>query len=456
VEQLPDRARNRAGTSGQSLWHDTLEADDHGEPRAALGGDLDVDIAIVGAGFTGLWTAYYLKGLDPTLRVVVLERETAGFGASGRNGGWCVGDQAAPLPVLDRAGGTGAARRMVRAVQACVDEIGAIAVAEAIDCGFAKGGALYLASTPEQLRRLEKRVRVHENHGLGDTYELWGTEATEQVISARGVIGSLYTRHAAAVHPARLARGVARAAERRGLSLYEHTTVTAIQPGRVRTDHGTVRAEVIVRATEAYTRTLAGARRATLPLGNFMVATEPIDNDTWEQIGLSGRELFEDSRNMLGYGQRTADGRIAWGGLAAQYRWGSRIPKTPTQSARIARRLRERLEELFPALAGIGVSHQWSGVLGVARDLRPSVGLDRSTGHAWAGGYFGSGVAISNLAGRTLAHLITGRTTDLTALPWVGHRSRPWEPEPLRWLAVHTATTAAHAQDRLDRRHERP
>lgn len=183
-----------------------------------------------------------------------------------------------------------------------------------------------------------------------------------------------------------------------------------------------------------------------------MIATEPIDAATWETIGLAGRELFEDARILVGYGQRTADGRIAWGGLAGHYRWESRIPWSPMHRDRLAKRLRDRLVEMFPALAGIGVTHHWGGVLGVARDLRPSVGLDRSTGLAWAGGYFGSGVALANLAGRTLADLVTGRATDETRLPWVGHHQRSWEPEPLRWLGVHTSTTTARLTDTLDRR----
>ena len=234
--------------------------------------------------------------------------------------------------------------------------------------------------------------------------------------------------------------------------MFENTAVTAIEPHRVRTAHGTVRADVVVRATEAYTRTLAGERRTVLPLANYVIATDPIDRSTWEQIGLARRELFEDGWTMVGYGQRTADDRIVWGGHSAPYRWASRIPPTPMQSERVARRLRDRLVEMFPVLAGIAVSHHWSGVLGVARDLRPSVGIDRSSGLAWAGGYFGSGVAIANLAGRTLADLITRRETDLTTLAWVNHASRRWEPEPMRWAGVHSATTAAHITDRLDQR----
>jgi glycine/D-amino acid oxidase-like deaminating enzyme len=445
-----------SGAPGLSLWHDTLEPGDDGSPRDPLGGDRDADVAIVGAGFTGLWTAYYLGRADPTLRIVVLERATAGDGASGRNGGWCVGDQGATLPALERSGGSGGAARMVHAVQGAVDEVGAVVEAEAIDCGFAKGGAVYLASTPTELGRWRKKARVYSEHGLADAYEVWDAATTEQVVRARGIVGSLHTDHAAAVHPARLARGVARAAERGGVSIYERTAVEAIEQGRVRTARGTVRAEVTVRATEAYTPSLEGEHRTILPFGNHMIATDPIDDGTWAEIGLAGRELFEDGRNMLGYGQRTADGRIAWGGLSAWYWWGSRLPSGPMQSEQAERRLRDRLVELFPALSGIGLSHHWGGILGVPRDLRPSVGLDRSSGRAWAGGYFGAGVAIANLAGRTLADLITGRDTDLTTLPWVDHRSRRWEPEPLRWLGVHAATTAAHAADRFDGRHRRP
>jgi glycine/D-amino acid oxidase-like deaminating enzyme len=441
----------RRGTA-LSMWHDTLEPGDDGAPRPSLPGDTEVDVAIVGAGFTGLWTAYYLRRADPHLRVVVLERETAGFGASGRNGGWCVGDQAAAPGVLERAGGEGAAARMIRAVQACVDEVGTVCAAEEIDCGFAKGGALYLASDPAHLRRLAAQQRRYEKYGLDGTYELWDAARTREVVRAEGTIGALWTPHAAAVHPARLARGVARAAERHGAVVHERTPVRAISPHLVGTDHGTVRAEVVVRATEAYTRTLAGHRRTMLPLGNQVIATEPIDAATWDAIGLGGRELFEDARLMVGYGQRTADGRLAWGGLAGTYRWASRIPASPRHSKDLDRRLHGRLVEMFPALAGIGISHRWSGVLGVPRDLRPGVGLDRSTGLAWGGGYFGSGVAISNLAGRTLADLVTGRSTDETALPWVDHSSRPWEPEPLRWLGVHASTTAARLTDFVQRR----
>jgi glycine/D-amino acid oxidase-like deaminating enzyme len=435
-----------------SYWHDSLAPGDSDVLRPPLGGDRDADVAIVGAGFTGLWSAYYLLRADPSLRVVVLERETAGFGASGRNGGWCVADQAAPLASLERAGGPGGAAAMVHELHRTVDEVGEVVEREGIDCGYAKGGALLFAASEPQLARLRKRLADHRRHGLDDTYSLLTANDVDRIVHAAGVKGGLFTEHAAALHPARLARGLATAVERLGGVVHEGTAVRAIEPGRAVTDHGTVRAEVVVRATEAYTPSLEGHERTLLPIGNFMIATEPIDDATWAAIGLARRELFEDTQTLLGYGQRTADGRIAWGGLSAPTWWRSRVPPSPMASPHVAERLRRLLVRRFPDLRDIGITHHWGGVLAVPRDLRPGVGLDPATGLAWAGGYFGQGVAASNAAGRTLRDLVTGADSDLLRLPWVGHRSRPWEPEPLRWLAVHTVTTLARVHDRVDAR----
>jgi glycine/D-amino acid oxidase-like deaminating enzyme len=434
-----------------SYWHDSLVPGDDLTPRRALPGDTEVDVAIVGAGFTGLWTAYYLLRTDPHLRVAVLERDTAGFGASGRNGGWCVGDQAAPLPMLEKSVGRDAAVAMVRAMHNAVDEVGAVAAAEGIDCQYAKAGAVYLTSNPGQLRRMAARQAGYAKYGFGDDYRMLSPRETTAIVNAAGSYGSLFTPHAAALHPPRLSRGLATTVERLGGAVYEGTSVQAIEAGRARTDRGVVKAEVVVRATEAYTSTLEGHERTLLPLGNYMIATEPIDDATWAEIGVANREVFEDSAALLGYGQRTADGRIAWGGMAAPYWWRSRIPPSPMAAKRTAAALRALLVTRFPALRDIGVTHHWGGVLGVPRDFRPSVGLDRGTGLGWAGGYVGSGVAASNAAGRTLADLITKTDSEFVRLPWVDHRSREWEPEPLRWLGVHAVASLARFRDLADR-----
>ena len=432
-----------------SFWHDSLEPGDRLEPRPALPGDRQADVAIVGAGFAGLWTAYYLLQADPSLRVVVIEAETAGFGASGRNGGWAVPETGAPLDVLEREGGAGTAAAMMREMFRAVDEIGEVSRREHIDCGYAKGGALWLASDTAQLRRQQRRLAMLERHGLGDAYELLGPAQTTARVNATGVHGSLWSPQAAAVHPARLARGLACAVERRGGVIHEKTPALRLDARKVTTPHGVLSADVVVRATEAYTASIKGRERAIAAIGNFVIATEPIGDDLWGEIGLSRRELFEDTPIFLAYGQRTADGRIVWGGCGAPYWFGSRPPPSPMRSPVIAERLRARLVARFPMLRDVAITHHWGGVMGMSRDQRSSVGYDPATGHAWAGGFGGAGVAPTNTAGRTLADLITGADTDLARRPWVNHRSPLWEPEPLRWVGV---TTMMARLRRLERR----
>ena len=187
-----------------------------------------------------------------------------------------------------------------------------------------------------------------------------------------------------------------------------------------------------------------------------MLATEPLPTAVWEQIGLSRRETFNDLRHLIIYGQRTADGRFAFGGRGAPYHFASTIRPVYDRETAVFFALRRILDELFPHLDGAKVTHTWGGPLGIARDWCASVGLDRATGLAWAGGYVGDGVTTTNLAGRTLADLITGQVSDLTRLPWVGHRSPRWEPEPLRWLGVTTALRLMSSADAEELRTGRP
>jgi glycine/D-amino acid oxidase-like deaminating enzyme len=438
-----------------SLWHDT--ADDDWVPRASLPGDVDVDVAIVGAGFTGLWTAYYLAGRDPTLRIAVLEKEVAGFGASGRNGGWSSALFPASMGWLARRHGRDAAVAQHRAMQAAVDEVGRVVAAEGIDCSWHKGGTVSLARSPVQMQRARDEVADAQEWGFGpeDLRLLDAREAGER-LAATSVLGGTYTPHCAVIHPARLVRGLARAVEARGVPVYEGTRVTDIAPGVVRTSRGTVRAEIVVRALEGYTPTLPRHRRDLAPVYSLMLATEPLSEDFWARTGLADRETWHDLRHLVIYGQRTADGRLAFGGRGAPYHYGSRIRPQSDQEPSVFAGLRQILDELFPHLDGAAVTHTWGGPLGIARDWCASVGLDRASGLAWAGGYVGDGVTTTNLAGRTLADLITGDETDLTALPWVGHTSRRWEPEPFRWLGVTAALRLMSAADAEELRTGRP
>ena len=424
------------------------------DPRPPLAGDPQVDVAIVGGGYTGLWAAYYLLRLDPTLRVLVIEKEIVGFGASGRNGGWCIGDLAAGPDRQERVAGNDAARRLLREVFDSVDEVGRVGKREGIDCHFDKGGTIRLARTTAQLERQRSEVSHHQSaFGLtDDDLRMLDAGQARAHLNATDVVGGMFFAHTAALDPARLVRGLGEAVERLGATIAEQTTATAIEPGRVVTDLGTVQAEVVVRATEGYTPTLDGHGRTLSPLYSLMIATEPLGDDVWAEIGLSERQTFADDRHMVIYGQRTADGRIAFGGRGAPYGFGPRIDPAIEQRSRIHDRIVASLVDLLPVLGGAAITHRWGGVLGVPRDWYPSVGLDRSTGMAWAGGYVGEGVSPANLAGRTLADLITGTDSPRVDLPWVGHQSRKWEPEPIRWLAINAALQVMGQADRSESR----
>jgi glycine/D-amino acid oxidase-like deaminating enzyme len=438
-----------------SLWHHT--AGGSFAPRPPLPGHIDVDVAIVGAGYTGLWTAYYLHALDPSLRIAIVEREIAGFGASGRNGGWCSALFPPSSKGIARRHGPEAAVAMRHAMHEAVVEVGRVADAEGIDIHYARGGTISLARNAAQIARAREEVEDERRlTGPVEGLELLSKEEAEGLARAAGVLGGKYTPHCAAIHPLRLVRGLASCVEARGVSIFERTAASEIQPGAVVTEHGTVKAEIVVRATEGYTPSLRGQRRKVIPLYSLMIATEPLSAAAWDEIGLRRRETFADLRHLRIYGQRTADDRIAFGGRGAPYHFASRTRPSFDRDPRVHSALREVLVDLFPVVGDYEVTHEWGGALGIPRDWHASVGLDRERKLAWAGGYVGDGVATTNLAGRTLAQLITSQESDLTRLPWVGHTSRRWEPEPLRWLGVNGGRLLMTSSDRSEERTGKP
>jgi glycine/D-amino acid oxidase-like deaminating enzyme len=442
--------------SPRSLWQSALPSPV--TPRPPLPGPREADVAIVGAGYTGLWTAYYLKKADPALRVVVLEAEYAGFGASGRNGGWCSALFPSSLrKVAKVAGSADGAIALQRALNATVDEVGAVVAAEGIDCHYAKGGTLVLARSQVQLERAREEVAEFREFGFGEEdLRLLSAEEARAELHATEVLGGTYTPHCAAIQPARLVRGLAEAVERMGVEIYEQTPVTSVWNGLARTPHGDVTAETVVRATEGYTTTIAGFKRALAPVYSLMLATEPLSEEQWAQIGLTRRQTFSDGRHLIIYGQRTADGRLAFGGRGAPYHYGSSIKPGYDGDPRVHAELKRVLDELFPVLREVRVEHTWGGALGVPRDWFASVGYDRAAKLAYAGGYVGDGVGAANLAGRTLADLIGGRRTELTALPWVGHRSPNWEIEPFRWIGANLGLRVMDGADAEEARTGRP
>ncbi len=420
--------------------------------RPALAGDTSVDVAVVGGGLTGLWTAYYLKSAQPDLRIAILEKEFAGFGASGRNGGWLSAEPPGELRRYAETDDVASAVRLQKEMFAAVDEVLRVLEVERIDAHVQKDGLLHVATTPSQQARLVKRMPRMRRYGWGEQdLTLLSASDLSRRVKVAGAVGAAYSPHCARIQPALLVRGLAQVVERMGVAIYEGTEVTQVQPSLAITTHGRVRADFVIRALEGFTAGLEGLKRAWLPMNSSMIVTEPLPSSAWDEIGWQGAELVGDEAHGFAYCQRTSDGRIALGGRAVPYRYGSRWDNRGETMSTTFDQLRVQLARLFPATRSVGIEHAWAGVLGVPRDWCASVGLDRATGLGWAGGYVGHGVTSTNLAGRTLTDLVLQRETDLVTLPWVGRKVRKWEVEPVRWLAVRSLYLAYHAADRRER-----
>ena len=442
-----------AGPDGaQMLWSATFP--DLPSVARQLDGDLAVDVAVVGAGYTGLWTALSLLEADPHLRVVVVERHHVGFGASGRNGGWCSALLPVSLTAAAQRYGRDAAIAWYRAMISTVDRIGRFATesaADGCDPHFHKGGTLTVARNGAQYRRLEATVSEARTFGFSDDdVRLLDADASAAHAHVGNVLGATLTPHCAALHPRRLAAAIAGAAAWAGVHIVEGVDVVDVEPRRLTTTAGTIRADVVVLATEAYTSQLPGRRRDLLPIYSMMIASAPLSDDQWAAIGLADRPTFTVASHVVVYGQRTADGHLAFGGRGAPYHFGSRVDDRFDTNKDVRGALYRAVTALFPVLGDVEFPYHWGGPLAAPRDWHPHVAYDRTSGVASAGGYVGDGVATANLAGRTLADLILGLDSDLTRLPWVGHRSRRWEPEPLRWLGVRLVAEAANRADRAE------
>lgn len=414
--------------------------------RPSLSENIEADVCIIGAGLTGLWTAYELLNRDPSLNVVLLERDFAGFGASGRNGGWCSALFPQSAAALERRYGFDAAVAMRRAMTNTVAEVGRVVAEESIDCDFVQGGTVLFARDNVQVKAARADVTESTRFGV-DESEFWDSRLVGERFGATGIgggsaHGAVFEPHCARVHPGKLVRGLARVVEARGARIFESTEVKSFAPSLVEwraTDHrasGVVRARNVIVATEGYGAQLTGVGRRILPLYSLMIATEPLSDDVWNRIGIEHGQTFSDYRHLLIYGQRTADNRIAFGGRGARYHFGSAIKPEYDRVPEVFAHLHHALSELFPDTAGAEITHTWGGPLGVPRDWHASVAFNPTTGIGYAGGYVGDGLSTTNLAGRTLADLVTNTESELTSLPWVNHLSPRWEPEPLRFVGA--------------------
>lgn len=434
-----------------SYWLMTAEEDI--VPRPSVQKSIEVDVAILGAGFTGLWTAYYLLRKDPSLRVAVLEEHVAGYGASGRNGGWCTAEFPVSHERMAKLFGNVEARAMQSELFDTVNEIEQICSNEGIDCEWEKSGALTVAIGSEQVASAQNAVREAEALGLGDHFHLLSEEQVKQHVLIRGALAAVYNPDCASIHPGKLVRGLARVVEQRGGLIFEQSRVinidTGSRPALVTQTGQMIKAQTVVLAGEAFLSRFTRFRRRILPLRSSIILTECLTAEQWEEIGWRRRMGLASFRYTVNYLNQTQDGRILFGGRGAPYQLGSHINVgSAVQSSTVAS-LTAQLHAWFPTLKDIGISHSWEGVLGMPRDWLPNFSYDPGAGIAWAYGYTGQGVAMSNLAGRILSELIVARGSldelSTSFKPLINRTPRLWEREPMRFLGVrytqHSLTT---------------
>ena len=433
------------------VWHETTSVDWQPEAAPSLA---EVDVAIVGGGLSGLWTAFYLAEAEPRTRIAVVEARRIGFGASGRNGGWCSGFfPLLPDELADRFG-RDAALAAYRESFASIDEVQRVVESEGIECQFHRGGTIQSASTPVQASRLREVVR--RQHHLGMTRDdlrwLSSVEVREHLHLAE-TYGAIFSPHCATVNPHALVIGLARVLRARGVHLWEDTVVHEIRNGVVEHDHGHVRAALVVQATEGYSNGFRQTKRRVVPLYSLMVATEPLSAAAVSDLGWTNRITFNDGGNMVIYAQLTADNRIAFGGRGAPYHFASRVRDSFDLDTSTHRRITESIARHFPAAADARITHRWGGPLGVPRDWIPTMTLDKAARYARLGGYTGDGVAATNLFARMLVDTWHQRDTPLTRLPFIDHHSPRWEPEPFRFLGINALLKLSESIDSHEARH---
>ena len=442
----------------RSWWlREALAREGNPDPAPTLRGTLACDVAIVGGGYTGMWTAYDLTERAPGIRVALLEQDICGGGPSGRNGGFVHGwwDQ---LPLLVDLHGPEGALAAARASDAAVGQIGEFCERHGVDAWFVQAGYLQASASPAQDGSWDRAVDVCRALGVGDAYvPLGAAEVRERCASPR-FRGGVLMPTGATVQPALLARGLRRVLLERGVVIHEQTQVTRLEPGapvRLRTDDGEVRADQVVLGMNAWAAGWPGFRTRLLTWASYIALTEPIP-DRLAELGWTGGEAVTDSRFTIHYFRTTRDGRIAFGAGVGQAGYGGRVDRRFTDDGRAVARAAAGMRHLFPMLADVRVEEGWGGPIDISSDRLPAIGSLHGGRVHYAHGYSGNGVGPSRLAGRILAALVDGGTDPVCRLPIVGARARHFPPEPFRYVGARLIREALVRKDEAEDDGRRP
>jgi glycine/D-amino acid oxidase-like deaminating enzyme len=433
----------------RSYW---LGLDDY-TPNDPLEGDLRADVALVGGGFTSLWTALLLLEAHPDLKVVILEANAVGYGASGRNGGFAMTLVHRTLAHLAAYVGDAEARKICLAAHRAVEHLTATVESEGIACDLQPNGLITLSNTPPQDRLIHAEMATAERLGIEEHFEFLDGDAARQRIHSERIRCGFRETACALLNPARLARGLKRAVEKRGARVFEGTAVDSWEERRsevlLRTRRGRVTADRALVAGNAYASGWKPTRETVLPFYSYICLTRPLTEGEWKGVGWEGREGAEDRRLGLHYFRPTIDGRILWGGRDPVFHPDG--PKAAyDRDERVFRRMRESFEWFFPQLADVAFEHRWGGPIAVTGNFMPAVGwLDEDRRRvAFAHGYNGHGVAISNLAAHAVAEMFADRESEWTDLWFVGRKAPDLGPHFVRDLLVRwTVRTQIRADD---------
>lgn len=417
--------------SPRSWWLEEARSHRADELAPPLAADFEVDVAVVGGGYTGLWTALALKERDSELRVALLEARELGDGPSGRNGGFLHGYWSS-LPTLRAVLGDADALRLAHVSDRVIPAVRAFCEARAEDVWLREGGLLKVAATDVEDESVVHAVEAARELGVPEEAVALSPEELQQRIDSPRFRGGVLYRDGATVQPARLVLALKRAALDAGVDVFERTPVTAVREGAVETPGGTVRARETVLALNAWGTGWPLTGRQT-NFASAVVLTEPVP-ELLEQIGWTGGEAIVDGRMFLHYFRTTPDGRVLMGSGSGRLEFGGRVGAGLLDDTTAQARAHEGLRTLLPALAEAPIAARWSGPIDVAADKLPRFGTVPGTRIHYGAGYSGNGVGPSWLGGQILASLALGTEDEWATLPLVGRRARRLPPEPFRWV----------------------
>jgi len=423
----------------KSLWAEGFTQ----QQFPAITENLDCDVAIIGGGLSGLWSAFHLHQAKSELKIALFESRHIGYGASGRNGGWISADYPVYRSTLEKRHGKKVADLVFASLKKSIDEIGSFASRHAPSAGFVKGGTVMFARNKAQEIRLKA--------GVDEEHQWLNREELNEVIRIAGARGGLHNAHCASVNPMQLVQGLAKYLSGK-IAIYEGSTASEIAPHMLAVNSCVVKASIVINATEVF----RNAPREQIPLYSLMVATEPLTDSQWKEIGNAGRATFAEGLHLINYAQRTPDNRLAIGGRGARYPFGSRKSSEIENSARVHESIRKLAQSWFPHITDLKFTHAWGGAVAITRDWEPYVRWDREFGYGVIGGYAGDGMTMTYLASKALVQEIIDGTDDVRGLHFINRRSRNWEMEPIRYAAINTLVKLSDIADYEEKLTNRP